>query len=401
MPDFAYVARNDQGKRVTGTLSANTQREAISQLSGQSLFPLQVTAQKTKQKFGGLGNRINGQLLATFYSQLAGLLRSGVPLLRSLDVLKKQTSNPKFAEVIADVHHRVEDGTTLADAMQYHSKSFGELSVSLVRAGGEGGFMEDSLDRLAQFTEQQEDFKSRTMGALAYPVFLSVVGSAVVMGLLIFVVPNFGAMFDQMRENGELPMITDLLLKFSMTLRKYWIFMLIGMGFVFAFVRLQLATESGQRWFDGLKLGMPMVGGVFKSLAVARFCRVFGTLLHNGVPILRSLDISRDATGNKVLSSAIEEASENISSGESLAKPLGASGHFPSTVVEMIAVAEESNTLDTVLTEVADGLERRTSRRLDLVIRLLEPVMLLLMAVIVLVVVIALLLPIFKMSTSV
>jgi general secretion pathway protein F/type IV pilus assembly protein PilC len=401
MPDFAYVARTDQGKRVTGMVSANTQREAVSQLSGKSLFPLQVTLQKRKQKFGGLGNRISGQQLATFYAQLSGLLRSGVPLLRSLDVLKKQSSNPKFSEILGNVHHRVEDGATLADAMHHHSKSFGELSVSLIRAGGEGGFMEDSLDRLAQFTEQQEDFKSRTMGALAYPVFLASVGSAVVFGLLVFFVPNFGQVFEQLREQGELPAITTWVLVFSESLQRYGILILIGLGFLVAFLRVQLATDAGRRWFDGLKLKLPMIGGVFKSLAVARFCRVFGTLLHNGVPILRSLDISRDATGNKVLSSAIQDAAENISSGDSLAKPLGASGHFPTTVVEMIAVAEESNTLDTVLTDIADGLERRTSRRLDLVIRLLEPVMLLILAVIVLLVVIALLLPIFKMSTSI
>ncbi|MCA9215210.1 MAG: type II secretion system F family protein, partial [Planctomycetales bacterium] len=306
MPDFAYVARNDQGKRVTGVLAANTQREAVALLSGKALFPMQVTVQKPKQKFGGLGNRINGQQLATFYAQLAGLLRSGVPLLRSLDVLKKQTSNPKFAEILGDVHHRVEDGATLADAMHHHSKSFGELSVSLIRAGGEGGFMEDSLDRLAQFTEQQEDFKSRTMGALAYPMFLATIGTLVVLGLIVFFVPNFGNVFGEMREKGELPMVTMLLLDFSDGLQKFGIFILIALGFLVAFLRMKIATDAGRRRFDGIKLRLPLVGGVFQSLAVARFCRVFGTLLHNGVPILRSLDISRDAAGNKVLSSAIE-----------------------------------------------------------------------------------------------
>lgn len=401
MPEFAYVARNVQGKRVSGTLSANTERDAVSQLSSSSLFPIEVQQQKQKQKFGGLGNRISGQLLATFYGQLSGLLRSGVPLLRSLEVLRKQTSNPKFADILDDVRHRVEDGATLAEGLNHHSRSFGELSVSLVRAGGEGGFLEDSLERLAQFTEQQEDFKSRTMGALAYPIFLGTVGTVVVFGLLVFFVPNFGAVFEQLREQNQLPAITEALLSFSEALQKYGIFMLIGIGFLVAYVKLQLGTESGRRVFDGMKIKLPLVGGVFKNLAVARFCRVFGTLLHNGVPILRSLDISRDATGNKVLSSAIEDASEHISSGDSLAKPLGESGHFPSTVVEMIAVAEESNTLDTVLTDIADGLERRTSRRLDLVIRLLEPVMLLILAVIVLLVVIALLLPIFKMSSAI
>ena len=165
------------------------------------------------------------------------------------------------------------------------------------------------------------------------------------------------------------------------------------------YARNKLATEAGRIWGDRLKLRLPGIGGIFQNLAVARFCRVLGTLLHNGVPILRSLEISTSAAGNRILAAAITEAAENISAGQSLAKPLAASGYFPSEVVEMIAVAEESNTLETVLTTIADSLERRTFRRLDLMVRLLEPLMLLLLAGVVLVVVIALLLPVMKMST--
>ena len=204
-----------------------------------------------------------------------------------------------------------------------------------------------------------------------------------------------------MREQGQLPGITEALLTLSETLKSWGVFILFGVLILGAYLRLQLATDAGRRFADTLKIKIPLIGPIFKNLAVARFCRVFGTLLHNGVPILKSLDISRDAAGNTVLSKAIEDASENISSGDTLAVPLQSSGHFPSTVVEMIAVAEESNTLDTVLVDIADGLERRTSRNLDLAIRLLEPIMILIMAVIVLLVVIALLLPIFKMSSTI
>jgi general secretion pathway protein F/type IV pilus assembly protein PilC len=169
---------------------------------------------------------------------------------------------------------------------------------------------------------------------------------------------------------------------------------------VFFFVKQQLETEKGKRWRDYIKLRLPLLGPVFTSLAVARFCRVLGTLLTNGVPILRSLQISRLAAGNRILSEAVAKASENISSGQSLAAPLARCEHFPLIVVEMIAVAEESNTLDRVLVEIADGLERRTVRRLDLVVRLLEPMMLLMLAIIVLFVVIALLMPVIKMSSA-
>jgi type II secretory pathway component PulF len=400
MPNFAYTARDLHGKRVSGTLAAASEREAITQLSGKSLFPLSVQAERTRATWT-LRRRVSGQLMATFFGQLSSLLRSGVPLLRSLEVLRKQTSNENLKAVLEDVHHRVEDGVTLAEAMRMHPRTFGELPISMVRAGGEGGFLEDALQRVAQFTEQQEDLKGRTMAALAYPMFLSAVGTLVVFGLLVFFVPNFGQIFEDLREKGELPAVTEWLMWTSETLQKWGIVLLLGLAGLIIVLRNQLATEAGRRVADRWRIKIPVFGAIYLNLAVARFCRVLGTLLRNGVPILKSLDISRDAAGNWVLSDAIQRASENISSGDSLASPLAASGHFPSTVVEMIAVAEESNTLDTVLVEVADSLERQTERRLDLMVRLLEPVMLLILAAIVLFVVIALLLPIFKMTSTV
>ena len=402
MPDFSYIARDSHGQKVMGTLAAASQREAISQLSAQALFPIEVQAEKksTGSSFS-FGKRVSGQLIATTYGQLAGLLRSGVPLLRSIAVLRDQTSHNVFKDVLQQVHDRVEEGEALADAFARHPKVFNEMAVNMVRAGGEGGFLEEALERVATFTEQQEDLKARTIGALAYPMFLATVGSLVVGGLLIFFVPNFEEMFARLRERGELPWVTDWLLGFSKWLQSWWWVIAIVLSALFVYVRVQIATAKGRRVFDLLKVKLPMVGPIFLSLAVARFCRVLGTMLRNGVPILKSLEVSRGAAGNKVLSEAIEDASENITSGESLSGPLGASGHFPPNVVEMIAVAEESNTLDTVLTDIADGLERRTFRRLDLIVRLLEPIMLLILAGIVLLVVIALLLPVLKMSTTI
>ena len=186
----------------------------------------------------------------------------------------------------------------------------------------------------------------------------------------------------------------------SETIQGYGLFIVLALLILAAVVYFQLQTERGKRMADLFKLKMPMFGVIFQALAVARFCRVLGTLLKNGVPILKSLDISRAAAGNRILSDAIQQASENITAGESLARPLAKSGYFPKTVVEMISVAEESNALDTVLVDVADGLENRTSRKLDLLVRMLEPAMLLAMAGMVLMVVIALLLPVIKMSST-
>lgn len=401
MPAFAYVARNMEGQRVTGTLTAPTERDAISQLSTKSLFPLEVALDKPSKGFSLGGGRVKGQLLATTFSQMASLLRSGVPLLRTLKILEDQSSNAKLSATLEDVHHRVEDGATLGDAMARHQNVFGELAVSMIRAGGEGGFLEDALDRVAAFTEQQEDLKSRTTGAMAYPVFLAAVGSIVLSGLMIFFVPNFAPIFDDLRKEGELPAMTDYLLATSNFFSNYWYILLAALVFGFLFLRQYAKTKEGRYRMDFLKLKTPMVGGIFQSLAVARFCRVLGTLIQNGVPILRSLDISQDACGNKILAEAIDNAAENITSGEALAQPLAKSGHFPRTVCEMISVAEEANTLDTVLIQISDGLEKRTERKLDLVVKLLEPIMLLILASVILCVVIALLLPILKMSSTV
>lgn len=401
MPDFSYIARDLHGQKVTGVLAAGSRREAIALLAGKSLFPIEVAADEQQAKRSISRRRVSRQLVATTYAQLAALMRSGVPLLRSLTVLRDQTSHEGLKGILEDVHGRVEQGETLADAMVRHPRTFNEMAVSMVRAGGEGGFLEEALDRVASFTEQQEDLKARTMGALAYPVFLATVGTLVVGGLLVFFVPSFEEMFSRLRDRGELPAMTDWLLWFSKSLQSWgWVVLLAGLG-VALYLRSRMTTSEGRRGFDAFKLSLPLVGKIFLNLAVARFCRVLGTLLRNGVPILKSLEISRETAGNRVLEEAIEQATENISSGESLAAPLAASGRFPQTVVEMVAVAEESNTLDTVLTDIADGLERRTARQLDLMVRLLEPIMLLVLAGVVLVVVIALLLPIMKMSSTI
>jgi general secretion pathway protein F/type IV pilus assembly protein PilC len=219
--------------------------------------------------------------------------------------------------------------------------------------------------------------------------------------LIVFFVPKFEDLFARLRDRGELPAITEWLLATSHGLASYgWIPLLALVG-LFFWLRGKLQTEQGKLARDRWQLRVPVAGRIFLNLAVARFCRVLGTLLHNGVPILRSLEISASAAGNRVLGVAIRDAAENVTEGQSLAGPLKASGHFPVTVTEMIAVAEESNTLDTVLNEISDGLERRTWRQLDLMVRMLEPIMLLGLASVILVVVIALLLPVLKMATTI
>ncbi len=397
MPDFAYTARDLSGKKLTGVIAANSERDAVMQLGAKSLFPLQVTASKGARTKST--RRVPGQAMSVFYIQLASLLKSGVPMLRALTVLSQQSKNKTLTHVINEVKSRVEDGESLGDAMARFPKVFSDIAVNMVRAGSEGGFLEDSLERIGGFIEQQEDLKGKTIGALAYPGFIMCVGTVVVVVLLVFFVPKFEPLFARMRDNGKLPAATDMLLGVSSFLQAYWWVIAGVITLVLVGVRQFLETERGELVRDLVKIKSPLLGNIFLNLAVARFCRVLGTLLSNGVPILRSLEISRHAAGNKILSDAVVQASEDVTAGEKLARPLAASGHFPQTVVEMLAVAEESNTLDKVLVQISDGLEKTTFRRLEIAVRLLEPLMLLILAGIVMFVVIALMVPVLN-STS-
>ena len=400
MPDFTYTARNMTGELISGSMTANSERDVISSLSSQSLFPVKVASADQAAKNISFGGRVNDQKIAVFYEQLATLMSNGVPMLRSLRILEEQTKIPAFKDALTDVISRVEDGEALSDSFARHPKMFSEMAVNMSRAGAEGGFLEDALTRVAKFTEQQAELKSRTIGALIYPAVLASIGTIVVAVLLVFFVPKFGEMFDQLREKGELPWVTEWLLSFSTGLQSWGLLILGVFAVGVVLIRVQLNTEGGRRWLDGIKIKLPLLGPIFLNLAVSRFCRVLGTLLKNGVPILKGLEISADASGNKVLGAAITKASDNITSGESLSGPLGDSGHFPRNVTEMISVAEESNSLDDVLVNISDGLEKQTIRRLDLMVKLIEPLMLMVMAAVVLVVVVALLLPIMKMGQT-
>ena len=399
MPEFAYIARDLSGHRKTGSLSANSQHEVLAQLDSLGLMPVEIKSLKAAG--GGRSPRVGGQVMANTYNQLASLLRSGVPLLRALTVMSTQASKPALKLVLEEIKSKVEEGEPLPSAMARFPRVFNDMAVNMTRAGTEGGFLEDALERVAAFTEQQEDMKGRAAGALAYPAFLGLAGTGVVSVLIIFFVPKFESLFSNLREKGELPYATDLLLAFSAILGAYWWLILGVMAAAIFGLMTFLKTDDGRYWLDWVKIKTPLFGTIFLNLAVARFCRVLGTLLSNGVPILKSLEISRNAAGNRILSAAIKKASENVTAGQKLATPLAASGHFPNQVVEMISVAEESNTLDKVMVNISDSLEKTTFRRLDILVRLLEPLMLMLMAGVVFFIVLALMVPLLSSADAV
>jgi general secretion pathway protein F/type IV pilus assembly protein PilC len=407
MPDFVYTAKNAQGQQVQGSITAAGAREAIGALTQQALFPMRVEeADKKKASvlaglLGGRTPRVKSELVAGALSQLADLLASGVPLLDGLDILASQATHPTLRKVLTQIRDDVADGTSLDEALARHPRVFPNLIISIVKAGSAGAFLEDALARTADFLSMREEMKSRVKGAMAYPVFLAIMGSCVTVALVVFFVPKFAPLFAKLEEAGGLPWTTSALLWLSDALWKYGLFLAIGLFAVIHWTRRWMETPRGQEVMDDLRLRLPLMGPIIRGFAVSRCCRVLGTLLRNGVPLLKSLAISADAAGNKIFSTAIRSAASNVSSGETLSEPLAASGLFPPEIMAMVRVAEQSNNLDVVLLQIADRTERRNIQKLDILVRLVEPALLLLMGSAMLFVIVALLLPVFDMGSAV
>ena len=395
MPDYVYTARNEIGAETTGRVTANTQREALDAIHRLKLFPIRVEdSKKGEISIQLFERRVSDVQVATALIQLADLLENGVPVLHAFQVLEKQTPNPRLKTVIKNVHDRVAEGESIDNAFAAHSAVFNELTVNIVRAGAEGAFLEDALRRIGGFIERQAELREKVMGAMLYPIILLMVAVAALIVIFIFFVPMFEEMYEEME---NLPIATEILFGIRDFILHYGLYAAGVAVVLFIWIRIQLSTSWGIRIWDRFKLRLPVVGNIMLEGAVARFCRVFGTLLTNGVPILKSLEISSQSTGNSILADAVRRSAENVSSGEPLARPLAEAGIVPTQVMAMISVAEESNTLESVLVSAADTIERRTARQLDMLVRILEPAMLLIMGLMVFYIILALLLPMFQM----
>ncbi|MBN2560840.1 MAG: type II secretion system F family protein [Phycisphaerae bacterium] len=396
MPSFTYTARSPEGKTVTGVLTADNEQAALRALDEQTLFPVEVRAGGVAgRRLGGGKRKVRPAVIAVMYSQFSDLLRAGVPALRALDVLSRQTTNAVLREVVQEVREGLSSGRTLADSMADHPNAFNPLHVSMIAAGEKGGFLEDVLARIAIFTERQNELKSKLIGAMMYPAILMCVGTGIIIFLLVNVVPKVRQFL-----KGDLPDMTKVVFALCDFLQEHGMLVAGVAVVVIILVAAIVRSKTGRQYWDSFSLKAPMMGKIITLVAVCRFCRILGTLLTNGVPILQSLKISRDSAGNQMLVDAVEEATESVRKGSTLSAPLGKSGLFPLDIIDMIAVGEESNNLENVLITIADSYETRTGRSIDLMVRLLEPLLLVGMAGIVAIIAVALLLPILTMSSS-
>ena len=405
MTDFAYTAKSSTGQRIAGTIAAASRTEAMQRLKAQSLFPMTLVdseANKPAWTTISLPVRITKEQGADFCAQLADLLSNGVPMLESLRILSEATENVRLKETCVRIHDAVAEGASLDVAMSKEASIFSELTLSMVRAGQEGAFLEEALQRTAMFLRKQDEMRSKIVAALTYPIILGTVGTIITSLMIAFLVPKFQPFFDRLEQNGTgLPTITIILLGASHALMNYGVFIFLSAAVV-AFVLYRIShAPTGRRVFDRVKLKTPLVGSIFHDAAVSRACRVLGTMLRNGVPLLRSLRISSESTGNVLLAEAMLKSVDNVTAGDSLSKPLAASGLIPPQVMAMIRVAEESNTLDEVLVKIADRIDNRIERRLEVLVRMIEPMMLILIGAMVMFVIVGVLLPVFDLNSSV
>ena len=394
MTDFAYIARDAAGQRVTGRVAAASEQAVVADLQSRQLAPVQVRPVHgpTLQR-----SRVPVRHLATGYRQLADLLRAGVPLLRALRILANSKASPRLASVMTSIAQAVADGQRLADAMAVHEPVFPPVQIAMVRAGERGGFLEPVLARIGDFLERRADMRAKVAGNLIYPCILLFVGLTIIIAALVFFVPKFEKYFAGI----ELPVTTKVLLALSALVTHHWptllVLCMVLIGAAIYFKRQPAVRRAIAVW----QLRVPLLGELIRTLAVARFARILGTLLTNGVPLLGAMQISRDAAGHSMLERAIDQAGEAVRAGESLSKPLSQSGLFGEDVVEMISVGESANNLASVLLTVAESLESRIDRMLTLFVRLMEPLLLLLLAAMVAFIFLALVIPMMRLSTGV
>jgi general secretion pathway protein F len=397
---FRYIAIGPDGKRVSGVASGAGVQAVLAELESRKLVPVSVTEKKDSGGMGGVVRLRSGvptRRLAGAYTQLGDLLKAGVPILRALRLVAGQKASPKLASVFSAVSDKVADGSDLAAAMEQREDVFPAIHVAMVRAGERGGFLDSVLARLGEMMEKQADLRGKLIGSLIYPAVLVTFGLAALVAIFGFLVPKTKPLYARVQLG-------------SLTRGVFWIADNVRMLLPAVAVLVAVGVVTGWRMlkrpavrerFDAAVLAVPLVGPAMASVSIARLCRVQGTMLANSIPMLTALQIARDSAGSTVFGKVVDAQIEAVRQGQPMARVLGESGVFPDDVVETIAVGESANNLDDVLLGIAERLEKKTDQQLSVIVRLIEPLMLVLIAGIIGLVAIALVVPLSKVGQTI
>ncbi|GBE25984.1 type II secretion system protein F [bacterium BMS3Bbin02] len=403
---FTYKVRDKQGQIRSGQVQGQSQSLVVKSLREKGLTPITVEAQKSSAlqmeiKIPGLSDRVKAKDVVLFSRQFATMVNSGLSLIRALAVLVDQTESASLATVIRQVRSDVEKGTSLSQAMEKHPKVFGELYVAMIKAGEVGGVLDETLERLADMLEANLNLRSKIKSAMAYPIVVGVLILFVTTAMIVFVVPIFADMYEEMGGGASLPAPTLVLVALSNIMTNYWWALILGtVGFVFGFQKWK-KTESGRYMWDSAKLKIPVFGKLAHKTALSRFARTFAVLSRTGVPILQAIDIVSATSGNRKMSRALEDVKASVRDGESLAEPLSRHDIFPPMVVQMMTVGEETGALDAMLGKVSDFYNREVDDMVSALTSLIEPLLIVVMGITVGGILIALYLPIFNLAAIV
>ena len=434
MATFQYIAKDSTGAERRGTVEAGDRNSAIAAVRAQGLLPTALGEVKSAPaaaapakgakkgakapaaKKGGAMNkeikinikmpkflqgRIKTKILTQFTRQLATLVNAGLPLMRGIEVLKRQMKDPQMLEALGGISENIAAGGTFSEALTAYPKIFDNLYVNMVKAGEAGGVLEVVLGRLAEFAEKSEKIKNKVKGAMIYPIVVLVAAVGITAFLLVAVIPKFQQVFNDMLGGQALPAITEYVIQASEFVQHNGLQILAVIVALVVIKKIVGRTEKGAYFYDVLTLKMPVTGTLAQRSAVSKFTRTLGTLLSSGVPILQSLTITRDTTGNRVLTNAIQAVHDAVKEGESMTQPLAQCKVFPPMVVSMVEVGEETGALADMLTRIANTYDDEVDNAVAGMTAAIEPALIIVLAVVVGTIVIAMFLPMVKIIGSV
>lgn len=429
MPKFRYVAMDAKGHEVQEVIEAENQARAVALIKERGLYPTSVEDASSRSSRGGVsaadavrqktdGSAKGGGLkteiklpkfleamfagkvklgeLVILTRQFATLVSAGLPLLKGLHILQKQEKNRALRAAITAMAESVEGGSTFAEAVAQHPRIFNNFFVNMIKAGEVSGAMETVLIRLAEFMEKAQKIRNKVKGAMVYPVVVLTLAIGIVTVLMIVVIPRFKEIFTEMLAGEKLPLVTQFVMNMSDTIKTRGLYVVAVVAVIVIVSKIMARSKAGQFWLDRFKLSAPIFGDLMRKTAIANFTRTLGTLLTGGVPILQALNIVREIAGNAVISKAVLEVHDSVKEGESMVAPLEASGAFPSMVVSMIQVGEETGALPDMLMKIADTYENEVDTAVEALTSVIEPLLIIFLAVVVGTIVIAMFMPLIK-----
>jgi type IV pilus assembly protein PilC len=413
MSSYCYEAVDSSGLKMQGTLDVADQSEALRRIREMGLFPTKLAEARRRRRAAAFPanhsvivkrrsvlsmtlftRRPKVRVIAVFTRQLATLVNAGMPLLRGLRTLEEQEENPALKKILGELSISIESGSSLSEALGNYPRVFNGLYLNMVKAGELGGALEITLRRLAEFMEKAERIKGKIKAAMFYPIAVLVVAVAILAVLMVFVIPKFKEVFDGLLNGAAMPAFTLFVLRISDLIREHFMMLAIAVGIGLAGLVALKRTRVGHRTFDLMKLRLPVLGPMFRKVAIARFTRTFGTLLNSGVPVLQALTIVRETAGNVIVGNVIGTIHDSVKEGDSISVPLKASHVFPAMVAGMVDIGEQTGALPDMLMKIADTYDEEVDNSVNAMTSLLEPVMIIFLAVVVGSIVIAMFLPI-------